>query len=84
MLLDPVAADSISAWEKKSSMRLQNSDDQYEVQLWRYDPKKLVTDHCVDRLSLALALGDDRDERVEEAVEEMLQQVWRDIDGQRN
>ena len=79
-----VAADSISAWEKRSSVRLQNSKDQYEVQLWRYDPKKLVTDHCVDRLSLALALGDDRDERVEEAVEEMLQQVWRDIDGQRN
>lgn len=79
-----VAADSISAWEKMSTFRLQNSEDQYEVQLWRYDPKKLVADHCVDRLSLALALGDDRDERVEAAVEEMLQQVWRDIDGQRN
>ena len=79
-----IAADSISAWEKTSSGRLQNSDDQYAVELWRYDPKKLSADRCVDRLSLALALGDDRDERVEAAVEEMLEQVWRDIDGQRN
>ena len=79
-----VAADRISAWEKLSSGRLHNSDDQYEVELWRYDPKKLAADTCVDRLSLALALRDDRDERVEEAVDEMLKQVWRDIDGQGN
>ena len=39
---------------------------------------------CVDRLSLALALAEDKDERVEEAVEEMLKNVWEDIDGKRN
>ena len=49
-----------------------------------YDPKKLAAGNSVDRLSLALALDKDRDERVEEAVEEMLEQVWRDINGQRN
>ena len=78
------AADSVSAWEKMSSGRLQNSVDQYEVQLWRYDPKKLSADNCVDRLSLALSLNGDRDERVEAAVEEMLGQVWREIDGKRD
>jgi hypothetical protein len=31
-----------------------------------------------------LALREDRDERVEEIVEEMLAQLWRDIDGKRN
>jgi hypothetical protein len=33
---------------------------------------------------VALALREDRDERVEEIVEEMLAQLWRDIDGKRN
>ena len=79
-----LAAGSISKWEKMSSGRLQNADDQCAVELWRYDPRKLTSDRCVDRLSLALALGDERDERVEDAVEGMLKQVWRDIDGQRN
>ena len=88
MLNPPVvaclAADSIAAWDKAASGRLENSEDQYEVQLWRYDPKILSNGRCVDRLSLALALQDDGDERVEEAVEEMLAQAWRDMDGKRN
>lgn len=78
------ATDSISALEKAASGKLQNAEDQCEVQLWRFDPRKLAAGNSVDRLSLALALCEDRDERVEDAVEEMLEQVWRDIDGQRN
>ena len=78
------AADSISAWEKHSSARLLNSDDQCAIELWRYDPKKLTDGKCVDRLSLALALGAEKDERTEEAVEKMLEDVWRDIDGKRD
>lgn len=88
MLNHPVVACratvSISLWDKTSSGRLQHSDDQCAVELWRYDPKKLSCGECVDRLSLALALREDRDERVEEAVEEMLKQVWSDIDGKGN
>ncbi len=38
----------------------------------------------VDELSLALSLREDADERVEEAVEEMLNNLWRKIDGNRN
>lgn len=82
--VDYRAADSVAEWEKVSSARMHNSEDQCAVELWRYDPRKLSADNCVDRLSLALALSDDRDERVEEAIEEMLEQVWRDIDGKRN
>lgn len=78
------ATNSISALEKAAFGKLHNAEDQCEVQLWRFDPKKLAAGHSVDRLSLALALDKDRDERVEDAVEEMLEQVWRDIDGQRN
>ena len=80
------ATNSIAKWEKRASNRLQNSDDQCEVQLWRYDPRKLAVSlggcgcaNCVDKLSLALALNDNKDERVEEAVEEMLTDLWRNL-----
>lgn len=79
-----VAADSVAAWEKAASNRLQNADEEYEVELWRYDPKRLADGECVDRLSLALSFPDDNDERTEEAVDEMLDEVWREIDGKRN
>lgn len=78
------AADSVAMWENKSSRKLQNSDEQFAVEFWRYDPKKLSEGDCVDRLSLSLTLQEDRDERIEKAVDEMLMQVWRDIDGKRN
>ena len=78
------AAGTVAAWEKVSTNRMQNSDDQCAVELWRYDPRKLTDGECVDKISLALALKDDRDERVEEALEEMLKQVWRDINGKRD
>lgn len=77
------AAESVSAWNKYSSDRLHNADMQCVVELWRYDPEKLSKGDHVDRLSLALALRDDRDERVEETVEDMLNQLWREIDGKR-
>ena len=44
----------------------------------------LSTRNIVDELSLALALREDADERVEEALEEMLNELWRKIDGYRN
>ena len=52
--------------------------------MWRYDPRILATRHSVDELSLVLALKNDADERVEQAVEELLSEVWRKIDGYRN
>ncbi len=78
------AAKSITAWEKNASGKLQNAEDQCAVEFWRYDPGKLSNGESVDRLSLALALREDTDERIEEAVEEMLADVWREIDGKRN
>lgn len=78
------ATGSISMWEKSSSGSLQNSYDQYAIELWRYDPKKLSDGKCVDRLSLVLSLREDRDERVEEAVDEILVNLWREIDGKRD
>ena len=78
------AADSISGWDSVATKKLLNEQTQAAVELWRYDPKKLAVTDTVDPISLALALENDSDERVEEAVEEMLDQVWKKIDGNRD
>ena len=49
-----------------------------------YNPRKLSPRNIVDELSLILALREDADERVEEAVKEMLNELWRKIDGYKN
>ena len=63
---------------------LLNSQVQVAVEMWRYNPRKLSMRNIVDELSLALALREDADERVEEAVEEMMNELWRKIDSYRN
>ena len=75
------ASDTISEWQKSAANTLKDSKTQVAVELWRYDPKKLADGKTVDVLSLALSLEDDQDERVEEAIEEMLKNLWREIDG---
>ena len=78
------AAERISQWKDVMTNSLQNSQVQVAVDMWRYNPRKLSTRNAVDELSLALALREDADERVEEAVEEMLNELWRKIAGYRN
>ncbi len=78
------AAARVAAWEKISARRMLNAEDQCAVELWRYDPRKLADGACVDMLSLALALNDSRDERVQEDLEEMLKQQWKEIEDKRD
>ena len=78
------AAERISQWKDVMTNSLQDSQVQVAVEMWRYNPRKLSTRNVVDELSLALALREDADERVEEAAEEMLNKLWRRIDGYRN
>ena len=56
---------------------LMDENGQAVLQIWKYDPSALTDDACVDVLSLAMCYMDDGDERVEEAVEEMLDDFWR-------
>ena len=78
------ASDKISQWNRCMTNDLQDSDSQVAVEMWRYNPQKLSKTKMVDKISLALSLREDTDERVEEAVEEMLNTLWRKIDGNRN
>ena len=45
------------------------------VELWRYNPRLVEADECVDRLSLWLSLRNSRDERIEMAMDELLRGV---------
>lgn len=83
-VVESFATDSVAMWDSVASKKLYDSDDQCAVELWRYDPNRLAEGGAVDRLSLALALRDERDERIEEAIEEMLAGVWKDIHGKRD
>lgn len=57
-------------------------DVQAYVEVWKYDPKRLLwKDGFADPVSVALSLSGETDERVEGSVEHMLEKMWREIDG---
>ena len=64
-------------WKQHMQDTLMDENGQAVLQIWKYDPSALTDDACVDVLSLAMCYMDDGDERVEEAVEEMLDDFWR-------
>ena len=68
--------DSISRWKDVMTNNLLDSENQMAVEMWRYNPHLLSKEDKVDELSLALSLRDDADERVEAAVDEMLEKLW--------
>lgn len=67
----------IKAFAKEKLMKeLIDPDEQVRVELWEYDPKRFSDDNMADRLSVALSFSKNEDERVEEAIEELLKGVW--------
>lgn len=78
------ATASVSKWKATLSNTIYSMEEQVAVEVWRYDPTRLSLCAEVDKLSLAVSLQDDTDERIEEAVEQMLVALWREIDGNRN
>ncbi|MBQ6685097.1 MAG: hypothetical protein IJM99_03200 [Firmicutes bacterium] len=64
---------------KRSIQRFKNMIDMeeyVEVEFWKYDPGLFCRDHVVDPLSLIMSMSQERDERIEEAIEELLGIVW--------
>ena len=76
----PVVAASSKQW-KAFQQRGEFSDaaandlESLEIEVWSYDPKLFSDGPVVDRLSLFLSLRDNGDERVEVAMEEMMEAV---------
>lgn len=76
----PVVAIESRRWEatlaKQPGIAPTDPEDAtVEVELWRYAPQRDRADGFVEPLSLALSLRDLADERVEQAVEQMLEAV---------
>ena len=59
--------------ERGDLAECESSDDaDAAVEVWAYDPARLVDGDCVDRLSLYLALRDTTDERVQKELKRLL------------
>ena len=49
--------------------------DAFELEIWSYSPRLLEIGNVVDRFSLYLSLQAKNDERVESALEKMMEQI---------
>lgn len=49
---------------------------QVRLELWEYEPRQFSNNNTADILSVCLSLTKSNDERIEEAVEELLEKVW--------
>lgn len=64
-------------FDKKMLMNeLVNPENQVRIEIWVYDPKQFSNDNMADELSVALSFLGNEDERIEEAVEELLENIW--------
>ena len=57
---------------KKLNNELVDPSKQVKLELWAYDPRGLVNNGYADDVSVALSFKDNNDERIEEAIDELL------------
>ena len=70
-----ISRDGWKAMERKGIEKIPVEDsDTCLLQVWCYDPKILKVAECVDPFSLYLSLQDETDERIEMALEKMMEQ----------
>ena len=69
----------VSKEERKTE--LLNAQKQVLVEEWCYNPQLFAKKRMADSISIALSLLNNQDERVEMAIEEMLNALWEKIDG---
>jgi len=55
---------------------IESNEAEIRLEVWLYDPRLLADNQVVDPLSLYLSLKNERDERVRQALEELLEGVW--------
>lgn len=75
----PVFAIGLNQWSEYKKLPIEElpSDDGalLELEIWNYDPALFASEGFVDRFSLYLSLKNEKDERVELAVEEMMEEI---------
>lgn len=80
-MLNPSRVETYAVYSKafdKSSLmsELVDPKNQARIEVWEYDPKQFSKDDMADALSIALSFFDNEDERIEEAVNELVESVW--------
>ncbi|MBK8874366.1 MAG: hypothetical protein IPN13_10755 [Bacteroidetes bacterium] len=68
----------LSTWNFLEGVNFQPSnalEANYCIEVWKYDPYFLAEDGCVDKLSLYLSLRHHQDERVQIALDELMNEV---------
>lgn len=61
-------------WRKMLKKYLIDEDNEVEIQIWKYNPAILTDTNLVDKLSLALSYCDDKDERISQEIDEILEE----------
>jgi len=88
MLNSPIvhchAIESTKGKHLTGTKQLIDSQNQVCVELWKYNPWILAKDTIVDPLSLALSFKDVVDERIEQAVEEIICKELEEINDNRD
>ena len=49
-------------------------EGRFRIEVWKYPP--IGSGTCVDKLSLALSLQENKDERVQKEIELMINAIW--------
>lgn len=73
---EPVFAASRREWKQISGTVEEipiQDDGTCKVQVWRYEPRLFMSDGTVDRFSLYQSLKDERDERIEMSLDELME-----------
>lgn len=79
---NPVYAVDVNGWKSMNLLysieELPTPEPQsYEIEIWNYSPLLFQEDDVVDRFSLYLSLQDSNDERVQSALEKMMEEaLW--------
>jgi hypothetical protein len=72
--LNPEELQTLVVERKDAPCGLGYEDGKYRIEIWKYPP--IGGGRWVDRLSLALSLKDDKDERVQKEIEQMINTIW--------
>lgn len=80
-MLNPPRLITYAIWNKnfdktKLTNELIDPETQVRLELWAYNPKLFSSENTADRLSVALSFEDNNDERLEEAVEELIEREF--------
>ena len=75
------AIDQRNADKGGMEIELLNSQKQVMIEEWSYSPQLFAKDGIADSISVVLSFSDNNDKRIQIAVEEMLNVLWKKIDG---